>query len=784
MNDLRYALRTLLRNRAFTLTAALMLALGIGATTAIFSVVNAVLLQPLPYHDPDRLVVTRLSYPDYLDVRRSSQSFEQTAVWASNLYNLEIGDESRQVTGGVISRELLPLLGVMPAAGRNFTEEEDRQRTVILGHGLWQSMFGGDVSAVGRTITLSGTAYTVIGVAPAGFAFPTSEFQLWTPIGLLEVDARAQSENRALRIFTAIGRLKPGITLEQVRAELVARSADLARTYPATNAEIVLNVNSLSERLIGEARRPLMMLLGTVALLLLIACANVANLVLTRTSAREREMAIRAALGASRRRLLAQLATEALVLAVLGGLGGVLVAMWAIDLLPASILARLPHVQPIRLDGPVLLAALASTLFTTVIFGLAPALQMRADSAAIKERGVAGGVRASQLRAGIVVAEVALAVIVVAGAGLLVRSFVALTARDPGFIPDNVLSFQVQLLKLPDGAARARAASTLLDRLSQLPGVEAAGASTGLPAVTPQRGTRFEIEGRELTPAESGAHFLSATPDYFRAVRTTQLQGRPFEPTDTAGSEPVAVINQALANRVFPGIDPVGRRLRVVNPEYSGDWRTIVGVVGDVRYRGLGDDVQPTIYAAFEQTPFPWLYVMVRSSSGDGAALARSVRGIVPQVDPRLSAGAVRPMTDVVRTTVEEPRLSMLLLSGFAALALLLAAVGIYGVIAYSVAQRTREIGVRMAVGADRRRVMTMVIREGLVMALVGVALGTAGAVIAARRMTDLLVDVTAHDPVAFGAAAGMLVAVAVAACYLPARRATRVDPLVALRAE
>jgi putative ABC transport system permease protein len=783
MNDLRYALRTLLRNRAFTLTAGLMLALGIGATTAIFSVVNAVLLQPLPYHDPDRLVVTRLSYPDYLDIRRSSQSFAQTAVWASNLYNLQVGDESRQVTGGVISRELLPLLGVTPIAGHNFAEDEDRQRTVILGHGLWESMFAGDLSAIGRTVSLSGSAYTVIGIAPAGFAFPAREFQLWTPMGLLEVDARAQAGNRALRIFTALGRLKPEITMEQVRAELAARSAELARTYPATNAGIVLELDSLSERLTGEARRPLLMLLGTVALLLLIACANVANLVLTRTSAREREMAIRAALGASRRRLLAQLATEALVLAAFGGLGGVLVAMWAIDLLPAPILARLPHVQPIGLDGPVLLVALASTLFTIVIFGLGPALQMRADSGAIKERGVTGGIRARQLRAGIVVAEVALAVVIVAGAGLLVRSFIALTARDPGFIADNVLSFQLQLMKLPDGTARARAASDLLERLAEVPGVEAAGASTGLPAVTPQRGTRFEIEGRELTPAESGAYFLSATPDYFRAVRTTQLHGRPFEPTDTAGSQPVAIINRALADRVFPGINPVGRRLRVVNPEYSADWRTIVGVVGDVRYRGLGDDVEPTIYAAFEQTPFPWLYVMVRSS-GSGTTLARSVRGIVEQVDPRLSAATVRPMTDVVRTTVEEPRLSMLLLSGFAALALLLAAVGIYGVIAYSVTQRTREIGVRMAVGADRRRVMTMVVREGLVMALLGVALGTAAAIVAARRMTDLLVDVSAHDPIAFGAAAAMLVAVAAAACYLPARRATRVDPLVALRAE
>jgi putative ABC transport system permease protein len=783
MSDLRYAIRTLLRNRAFTLTAALTLALGIGATTAIFSVVNAVLLQPLPYRDPDRLVVTRLSYPDYLDVRRASRSFAEMAAWASNLYNIEDGDETRQVLGGVISRDMLPLLGVAPAIGHNFSADENRQKTVILGYGLWQSVFGGDPSAIGRTLTLSGTAYTVIGVAPQGFAFPTREFQLWTPMGLLEADAPAQAANRALRIFTALGRLRPDVSEQQARDELTTISRELARTYPTTNAEVLLEVTSLRERLVGDVRRPLLVLLGTVALLLLIACANVANLVLARTAGREREMAIRAALGAGQGRLLRQLATEAFVLSAIGGLAGLLVAMWTIDLLPASILTRLPQVREIRLDRTVLLVALASTLLTSVMFGLAPAFQLGGRGASLKERGVAGGVRSRRLRTGIAIAEVALAVMVVAGAGLLVRSFVALTARDPGFVPDQVLSFNLAMVKLPDAAARARAATALMDRLSQLPGVDSAGASTGMPAVTPQRGTRFEVAGRQLTPDEDGAYFVAATPDYFRTVRTPVLRGRAFARTDATGAQPVVVVNRTLADAVFSGVDPVGQRLRILNPEYPNDWRTIVGVVGDVRYRGLADDVQPTVYTSFEQTPFLWLYVMVRSP-GDVTALTRSIRGVVRAVDPAMSAANVRQLTDVVSGSVEEPRVSMLLVSGFAVLALILAAVGIYGVIAYSVSQRTREIGVRMAVGADRRSVLTLVIREGVVMALAGVAIGVGLALAAASRMRELLVDVTAHDPLAFAGAATLLIGVAVAASYIPARRATRVDPLTALRAE
>ena len=785
MNDTRYAVRTLARTPGFAVTAILTLALGIGVTTAMFSVVKTVVLDPLPYRDPARLVVSRLSLPDYRDVRRASRSFEQTAFWGTNLYSIDAGGEDRQVLGGVVSHELLSLLGITPAAGRLFTEEDDRQATVIIGHGLWQSLYGGDPSAVGRVIDLSGMPYTIVGVAPAGFRFPSAEFELWASAGMLLTQAKAQTESRALRIFTAIGRLKPDVTIEQARSELAAISADLSQTYPATNAGIVLEVRSLTDRIVGDVRTPLFVLLATVGFILLIACANVANLMLARTAAREREIAIRSALGAARRRLFGQLAVESLVLAIAGGLCGLLLAMWMTDLVPTLLASRLPRAEAVRIDGMVLLVASMVTLGTSVLFGIAPALQSRGRLTALREggRGVSGGARQRKLRSGIVVVEVGLAIVVVIGAGLLVRSFVTLTTRNPGFDPDHVLSFNAQFAKLPDAAARGRAAAALMDRLSSLPGVVSAGAATGLPTVTPQRGTRFEIESRQLTPEEDGALFMAATPGVFQAWRTPVLSGRAFQPTDTATSQPVVLINRTLASTVFAGGDPVGRRIRIINPEYSSDWRTIVGVVGDVQFRRLDRDMDPTIYTPFSQTPFMWGYVMVRTT-GDPSALTRSIKGIVRSVDPNVIASGVRPMVDVVSGTVAEPRLSMLLVSGFALLALVLASVGIYGVIAYSVSQRTHELGLRMALGAGRAGVLAMIIREGLVTATIGIVAGLGAAALATRLMSDLLVGITARDPLTFGGGAVLLLMIAAAASYLPARRATRVDPMVALRAE
>ncbi len=784
LNDIKYAVRAFLRTPGFTLVAVATLALGIGATTAIFTVVNAVLLKPLPYTAPERLVVTRTSLPDYRDLQRMARSFEATALWASNLYTMRTEAEARQVLGGVISRDLLPLLGVQPVLGRNFTEEDAQQDTVVIGYGLWQSMFGGDPSVLGRTIDLTGTAYTVIGVAPAWFRYPRSEFQLWTTLGTMEAKSPAQARNRALRIFTVVGRLRTDVTLAQARSELQGISEQLARTYPATNKDVELTLDPLYEDLVGDIRPALVVLLTTVGLLLLIACANVANLMLARATGREREIAIRSALGAGRKRLLQQLATESFVLAAAGGVAGALLALWGVAALPAMLEARVPRAEGIGLDARVLAFALGATVITGLFFGLAPALHSVAGRAlALKEggRGVAGTSRGRAIRRTIVVAETALAVIVLVGAGLLVRSFMTLTSRNPGFDPESVTTFMVQFLKLPDGPARARAAEALIDRLAQLPGVQAAGGSTGLPTVTPQRNTRFEIEGRSLDADDAFAFFMAASPGNFTALGAPIRRGRQFEAGDTAAGLPVAIINETLANRLFAGQDPIGKRIRLINPEYANDWRTIVGVVGDVKYRGLDRDANPTLYTPFAQTPFLWLYVMVRTT-GQPAALAGSIRSVVSSVDPALSAANVRPMTDVVADTVAAPRFNMVLVAGFAVLAVVLAAIGIYGVISYSTAQRTHEIGVRMALGAARRDVISLVLGEGLLIATVGVALGLAGSAAVTRLMQNQLVGITARDPVAFAGGGLLLLVVAVAASWVPAWRATRVDPMTALR--
>jgi putative ABC transport system permease protein len=784
MSDIRYAVRTFLRTPGFTIVAILTLALGIGATTTLFSIVNAVLLKPLPYPAADRLITMRGSLADLRDVEAAGRSFEGMAMWASNQYNLRTEGDARQVLGGQVSAALMPLLGVQPVLGRNFTTEDERQETVILGYGLWQSRFGGDPSVIGRTIDLSGTVYTVIGVAPAWFRFPSAEFQLWTPLGLLD-RVPQQVNNRAFRIFSAVARLREGVTLAQAQDDTRAVSAQLARSFPSTNEGVSIEVQTLYDRLVGDVKPALTILLGIVGLLLLIACANVANLMLARTTVREREIAIRAALGAGRARLVRQLINEGLVLAAAGGLLGLIATMWGIDLLPGVLEARLPRADGIRIDGVVLGFAMGATLLTGLFFGLAPALQTTGGpSATLKEsgRGTAGSARGRRLRRAIVVVETGLAVIVLVGAGLLVRSFVSLTSQDAGFTAANLVSFNVQLVKVPEDA-RAQVAAALMDRLAALPGVEVAGAATGLPVVTPQRGTRFAVEGQALTPDQDGAYFIAATPDYFTALGAPVLQGRSIDVRDAAGAQPVVVVNRRLANELFPAGDAVGRRLKLINPEQSEAWRTIVGVVGDLKYQGLGEDVQSTVYTPFAQTPFLWLYVMVRTPVTADATM-RSLREATASVHPALTASNLRSMTDVVAQTVVEPRFNMVLVSSFAVLALLLCGIGIYGVIAYSVAQRTHEIGVRMALGAARADVMRLVLGEGIAVGMAGVALGIAGAALLTKMMAGLLFGVTARDPFTFGAGAAVLLVVAVLASYIPARRATRVEPITALRAE
>ena len=785
-NDLIYAVRTFLRTPAFTLVAVLTLALGIGATTAMFSVVNAVLIRPLPFTDPDRLVSTRGSLADLRDLQGGSRSFDDLAFWASNQFNLRLDGDSRQVLGGQVTTNLFRLLGMQPVLGRAFSAEDDRQNVVVLGYALWQSRFGGNPGVLGRAVQLSGTSYTIIGVAPPWFRFPTADFQLWAPLGLIDRDTPQQAANRAFRIFSAVGRLKPGVSVEQAQADAQTISARLAREFPATNEGVAFTVQRLYDRLVGDAKPALALLLGTVALLLLIACANVANLMLARTTVREREIAIRVALGAGRGRLLRQLMTESLALAAAGGILGMILTMWGIDLLPAVIEARVPRADGIRIDGTVFAFSACATILTGLFFGLAPALQAgRGVAGSLKESGraVAGSARGRRLRRAIVITEAALAVIVLVGAGLLVRSFIALAGRDAGFSPQNLATFNVQFIALPNDAARVDTAGQLIDRLAQIPGVGAVGASTGFPPVTPQRGTRFAIEGRTLNADEDGAYFIAATPGYFSALQTPVIQGRAIDARDTAASIPVVVINRTLAAQLFPQQDPIGRRLKLVNPEQPPAWRTIVGVVGDVKYRGLDEESQPTLYTPFAQTPFMWLYVMVRTTA-PLETLSRSLRTVVPSVHPSLTAANIRSMDEVLAQSVAVPRFNMLLVSGFALLALVLSAIGIYGVIGYSVAQRTHEIGVRMALGAERADVLRLVLREGATMGAAGVGLGLAAAYLLSRLVANLLFGVSAHDPLTFALGGGVLLVVALCASLIPALRAARVEPVAALRAE
>ncbi len=784
MNDFTYSVRTFLRTPGFTLVAVLTLALGIGATTAIFSVVNAVLLRPLPYADPDRLVTTRGSLADLRDLEASNRSFDSVSFWASNRYNLRLSDDSQQVLAGQVSRNLLPLLGVQPLLGHNFTAEDDRQDTVMLGYGLWQTRFAADLQIVGRTIILSGTTYTIIGVTPAWFRFPNAEFQLWVPLSSIDVKAPAQAKNRAFRIFSAVARLKPGVTLAQAQSEARSLSERLAREFPSTNEGVIFEVQTLYERLVGEARPALRILLGTVVLLLLIACANVANLMLARTTVREREMAVRIAVGAGRGRLVRLLIIESLTLATAGGLLGLLVTMWGVDLLPSVLEARLPRADGIRIDTGVLAFSACATLLTGLIFGLAPAVKTaKSCTPLLKDSGrsVAGSAHGRRVRQAIAILETALAVIVLIGAGLLVRSFVTLNGTDAGFAAAQLVSFNVQFISLPDTGARVQVAGALMEKLTHTPGIEAAGASTGFPTVTPQRATRFAVDGRTLTPAEDTALFIAATPGYFATLHTPILEGRAIDDTDRPGGSPVVVINRALARQLFPAGDALGHRLRLINPEQSADWRTIVGVVGDVKYQGLDREVPATVYTPFAQTPLMWLYVMVRTA-GRFDSVASALRTVVPGVDPSLTAANVLPMTNIIAQGVSGPRVNTMLVSAFAVLALLLSSIGIYGVIAYSVAQRSQEIGVRMALGAARGDILRLVVSEGLAIAIAGAAVGLAGAFALARVMSGLLVGISSHDPLSFSAATAVLLLVALAASYAPALRAARTEPMTALR--
>jgi putative ABC transport system permease protein len=800
--DLRYGARNLLRTPGFTAVAVVALALGIGANTAIFGVVNAVLLRPLAYRDADRLVTilhdgaAPVAAANYIDWRGQNRSFEAVAAaeyWSPNLTN---SNPPEHLTGLRLSQNLFPMLGVEPMLGRWFAAGEDQvgsDREVILGYRLWQRRFGGDRGAVGRPVTLNGESYTVVGVMPAEFKFApfwATRAELWAPLAL--GDRVNQRSGRSLRIFA---RLKRGVSVAQAQADMAAVSARLERQYPGTNRDVV--VTPLKENVVGKVKTPLLTLLGAVGFVLLIACANVAHMLLARTSDRQKEIALRTALGASRARVICQFLTENLLLAALGAAAGLVLAWWGTRALVALSPAYIPRVEMVGIDTRALLFLLAITVFTAVVFGLAPAMHasVRNLSGALKEggRGDSGGARRNRSRGILVASEFALAFVLLIGAGLMVRSFFALSAVDPGFNPHNVLSMVVSVSGSNEAPAPAREIfyRQLLEKVRALPGVVVAGGINHLPLAGDLWGWPFVIEGRPRPrPGEEpGAVYRIAMPGYFETMRLPLLRGRTIAPSDDARAPGVVVINERAAHEYWPGEDPIGKRIAFhYDARTPPTWLTIIGVAVDARQYDWAYKPDPEVYlAALQNHEFlekaEYLTLVVRTAGNPGD-MAPAVRRTVWSFDRNLPISGVLTMDRVVADATAQPRFETLLFGIFAGVALLLAAVGIYGVMNYSVSRRTREIGIRISLGASRAEVVRMVVRQGMLQVLAGMAAGVGGSLLLSHLMAGLLYGVRPTDPLTFAMVTVVLGLAALAATSVPARKATRIEPMVALRSE
>ena len=819
LQDLRFGFRLLLKNPGFSAVAILALALGIGANTAIFSVVDAVLFRPLQFERPNSLVAVwerdlkkgedhdSVMAGNFVDWKNRSQIFEAMSAHAGGSVNLTGLAEPERIRGARVSAGLFPLLGITPQVGRVFSPDEDQpghQRVVIIGDRLWRSKFGGDPEVVGRWITLNNQDYEVVGVMPAGFALPLNEdSEIWTPL----VFTNEELTHRNSHYLKVLARLKPDVSLEQANAEMTSLAAQLETEYPKSNDGTGAAVFSLHSEIVGDVKRPLLIFLGAVAFILLIACANVANLMLARAASRQREIAVRIALGASRWRLVRQMLIESVVLALAGGAAGLLLSLWGIEFLSAAAEGMsAPRARSIGLDGRVLLFTFGASVLTGLIFGSVPALQASKPDLndALKEGGrSSGSLRRNRTRNLLVVSEMALAFVLLVGAGLLINSFLKLRAVDPGLKPGNVLTMNITLPRQKYAKSEQVISfhRQLLEQVAAVPGVETVGSVTALPYGGSTNSFGYTVESPVSGDQTTSIISQLASANFFRAIGIPMLSGREFNEGDVDGAAPVVIVSDALAKRFWPDQEPLGRRIKWGNKEFGSPWMTVVGVVGDVRQRGLDTQPRPTLYVPSLQLGEPIkmqvgitlrdlmtddarsIELVVRSTSGV-AGLQNAVRAAVWNVDPNQPVVRIKTMEQILADTMIVQRFSTSLLAGFAGIALALAAAGIYGVISYSVTQRTHEIGIRMALGADQRDVLRLVVGQGMVPALIGLGVGIAGAIGLTRFMRSLLFNVSVTDPITFGVIGFLLFVVAVAACYLPARRAARVDPMIALRCE
>jgi len=795
-HDVTFALRMLCKAPGFTMAAMLAIALGVGANTAIFTVVERVLLQPLAYPGPARIVdvderangrSTTVSPPNFLDWRTQNRTLAALAAYSERTVTLSGGREALRLEGAAIDAQVLPVLGVAPALGRGFVEDDAREgarAVAILGHGAWQRLFGADPGIIGRTIALEGAPCEVIGVMPPGFDFP-EEKEVWIPLVLTSRDTGPNQ--RGAHYLSAVGRLRDGASLDQARDDLNGIEQAIARQYPSKVTGYAVSVEPLRDSMVGGVQRPLWILFGAVGFVMLIACVNVSNLLLARASTRTGEIAVRSALGADRWRLVRQLLAESAVLALAGGAAGALIGSWSVRALMAIAPADLPRAGDVRMDPGVLLFSLVLSLVAGIVFGSAPALVASRPDLAVflkdvrRDGGSAGGRRA--LRSVLVAAQMALALVLLTGAGLAARSFSSLVQVDPGIRTSGVLTFEIVLPEAayPSLVSIAQFYRDYIERIQREPGIATAGAISFAPLTTQGFGGTFTLLDRPQAASEGNAQVRSVTPGYMETVAMPLRAGRFFDARDAESAPRVAIVSEAAARRYWPGESPIGKRIRLHVNESVRAPREIVGVVGDVHIHRLDIDAVPVIYVPHTQYGPETMTIMARTA-GDPLLALPGLKGVLSAMAPDVAIGHVRTLDAIAAASVAQPRFRAVLLSVFAAVSLALAAVGLYGVVAFSVTQRRTELGLRIALGADAGDVLRLVLREGMAPVAAGILIGLGASAVLERVMQTLLFNVDALDPVTFAAVSGMLAVVALAACYIPARRATRLDPAATLR--